>query len=377
MQSELDALIQEKFNLPSYEVFDFYVKSGELESLRRRGEEARRLNLPETQAGLETIQSQQGLETAQAYGQLRGPEQAGFGQALTDDFNRQMAERRARGDLGSLTYEAQRQEQILAPAVTRSEIALRQAQAQKAVSPAVQEAKQDMEAFLALYGPEQGPIEWAQNRVTGLRTKAGELPEMPQVQAQIQELALAITNIMDPGIADPMAAGIFALVAEKNPGMFGKVKKEDAQTMTREEIAGLLIGRFKALDKLHKLVHPDKLSYLETTNDSALAQILGRQTGGPVADLSGKRAYSNTDIDAAIGSLTSVGTGFINFTSPEIGALSKRYLLNQIIQKYEPRQWEVALQANRPGFIQRSSEQDFNAAVDIIREMYRSAGGNE
>jgi len=136
----------------------------------------------------------------------------------------------------------------------------------------------------------------------------------------------------------------------------------------------LLMPRFTALDILHSDADPEGRSYLDlATGQATLGQAGVGQTAQP--------QFSVRDIDAAIGAMSSAGTGITSFTSPQVGNNSKGYLL-KIMQSYKPDQWEVVHQVNRPDFVQRASEQDWNAILDIIRTMSSqapqgSAGGNQ
>jgi hypothetical protein len=366
-QAELDALILDKFGLPSYEVFKYYVDAGKLDELNRMSDEMRRLNAPELEAELGVVQKQQALEQAQAYGGRRGPESAGIAQAITDEYTRGLAERRLRSGLASATVRSEIEQLHLAPELTRaqiyqSEMAAKTALARASQTPA---GKEDLkrQAFIDVYGPE-GLKRYANSVVYGAQQEAGQRMTMPQIQSNIEEIELAIWRLEQPNTTDPMATAMLAVIMESNPRMFGDVSEKETEELTKDEIKALLMPRLEALNILHAEADPEGRSYMDLTE--------GKAATGGIAE----PTYSVKDIDAAIGILASEGTDTASFSSRQSAGNSKNYLL-KIMKGYRPDQWEVVHQTNRPMFITRSSEQDWNATLEVIRELAGNAGGGQ
>jgi len=364
-QAELDALILDKFGLPSYEVFKYYVDAGKLDELNRMSEEMRRLNAPELEAELGVVQKQQTLEQAQAYGGRRGPESAGIAQAIKDEYDRGLAERRLRGGLAGATAKSEIEQLQLAPELIRAQIyqsnmAAKAALARTSQTPA---GKDDLkrQAFIDVYGGPEGLKRYANSVVYGAQQEAGQVMTMPQIQSSIEEIELAIWRLEQPNTTDPMATAMLAVIMESNPRMFGDVSDKDTEELTKDEIKALLKPRLDALNILHAEADPEGRSYMDLT-------------GGKAA--TGEPTYSVKDIDAAIGILASEGTDTASFSSNQSAGNSKNYLL-KIMKGYRPDQWEAVHQTNRPMFISRSSEQDWNATLEVIRQLAGNAGGGQ
>lgn len=372
-QIELDAIIMEKFGYPSFDVFLKAVDSGELD-LRQRGiAERGRLGAPEAEAGLGVLQTQQTLQQAQAFGAGEGPANVGVTQAVEADRARGLAQQRLGSDLTKETVTAEVEAQRLAPALTRSEIFKNQAAAEasrlRGKSAATQKSDIERQAFIGIYGPEEGPIRYANKIVYGAEQEAGQRLTLTEIQRNISEIEQAIFRLELPETTDPMAVAMLAIIQQSNPQMFGDVSDEETAALTKDEIKALLMPRLEALDILHSEADPEGRGYLELTGVVPPGQVGRSQAGGA---RTGQPTYTTRDIDAAIGSLSSSGAGTTSFSSPQTANNSKNYLL-KIMQSGSPDQWEVIHQVNRPEFIQRASEQDWNAVLEIIRQLSQQA----
>jgi len=365
-QAELDAIIFDRTGYPTFGVLMQAIESGDLQ-LREKGiAERGRLNAPEIEAGLGVLQNQQALEQGRAFGAGQGPRNVGTTQAIEADRASGLAQARRGSDLTKETVKAEVEAQRLLPAVTRSEILRNEAAATasglKGKSAATQKSDLERQAFIDLHGPIEGPIRYANTIVYGSQEAAGQRLGLTEIQRSIGEIEMAIFRLEAPETTDQMALVMFSIIQKSNPEMFGDVNEEETDNLTKDEIKALLMPRFEALNVLHSEADPEGRSYLDLSGGQ----------GAPGQAQPGQTAPTIRDIDAAIGAMSSAGTGATAFSSPQMASNSKNYLL-KVMQSGSPDQWEVIHQVNRPTFVQKSSEQDWNAVLDIIRQLSQQA----
>lgn len=377
-QAELDAIIADKFGLPSYEVFKYYVDAGKLEELKRMSEARRGLNVPEAEATLQSEQAQRDITAAQqeqarmgAYGGAGGPRAAGTAAALEQQYQRQLQQNRI--NLRTPQTQAQTEQEMfqLQPREARANIYATRKSAEAAMTraqtPSVQREDIRRRAYMDLAStPEEGMKRWAEDIIYGAQVEAGRRMSMPQIQDNIEAIEMAIWRLEQPETTDAMATAMFGILMETNPTMFSGIKAGDAEQMTKDEIKELLMPRLLALNTLHKEADPPGRSYFELT------EVEGEDKGEQFTQQA-PPVFTMSHINTARDHLNTLGTNITGFSDDDIQRYSKNYLL-KILNRYLPYQWEVIHQANKEPFLNRATEQDWQAVLETIRQLESEYG---